>query len=226
MNNECKIIQDILPLYAENIVSEETSVFVETHLVDCGICRDLLNGMKDPTDVPITLSAAPLVHLKKKMFRKRMITVLVTAAVVLSIAITGLVYATIPQYIPFLYPGERTLMGETYYGAWAAMVMGESPESQPYLHYDGELIVYFCDDITRYSVESYWSEDGMTEIYRITAWYTVLDRIIGKSGVQPLFINPPSLDEGKLIRIYYNSNDGTEDAFFYGNTLPGAPAEG
>ena len=32
MKKECNIVQDVLPLYLENMVSEGTKVFVEEHL--------------------------------------------------------------------------------------------------------------------------------------------------------------------------------------------------
>ena len=35
MKNECSIIRDILPLYVENMVSEDTSEFVKEHLESC-----------------------------------------------------------------------------------------------------------------------------------------------------------------------------------------------
>ncbi len=39
MMNECKIVQDLLPLYAENLVSPETKTFVDSHCECCGECR-------------------------------------------------------------------------------------------------------------------------------------------------------------------------------------------
>jgi len=211
----CKIIQDILPLYVENIASDETREFVETHLVDCGNCRDLLNGMKDPSDIPITLSAAPLIHLKKKMFKKRMITVLVTAVVVLIATVIGFIYLTTPRYLPFYDTDVSTITGEEHIRRVTVTVMDET-------YLGGGIMCYFSDGVTGFSYESYWSEDGMTEVYRITAWYTVLDRITGRNSGKQLFINPPSINEGKLFRIYYNPNDGTEDVFIYGNAPLGS----
>ena len=40
MKNECSIIRDILPLYVENMVSEDTSEFVKEHLENskCSFC--------------------------------------------------------------------------------------------------------------------------------------------------------------------------------------------
>ena len=32
MKNECSIIRDLLPLYAENMVSDDTAAFVAEHL--------------------------------------------------------------------------------------------------------------------------------------------------------------------------------------------------
>lgn len=37
--NECKIVQDLLPLYAEDLISEETKSFVDSHCEGCGECR-------------------------------------------------------------------------------------------------------------------------------------------------------------------------------------------
>ncbi len=38
MKNECCIVQDLLPLYQENMVSEETALFVWEHLENCPEC--------------------------------------------------------------------------------------------------------------------------------------------------------------------------------------------
>lgn len=40
MKNECSIIRDLLPLYAENMVSPDTAEFVEEHLKGCEACRE------------------------------------------------------------------------------------------------------------------------------------------------------------------------------------------
>ena len=39
MRNECNIIRDILPLYADKMVSADTASFVEEHLTGCAECR-------------------------------------------------------------------------------------------------------------------------------------------------------------------------------------------
>ena len=47
MKNECNIIRDILPLYAEDMVSADTSAFVEQHLTKCAECRAELENLKN-----------------------------------------------------------------------------------------------------------------------------------------------------------------------------------
>lgn len=44
--NECSIVQDILPLYVEEMVSDDTVSFVREHLKDCPRCRAELENCK------------------------------------------------------------------------------------------------------------------------------------------------------------------------------------
>ncbi len=45
MKNECSIVRDILPLYLENMVSEETGAFVKEHLETCPVCMAELEAL-------------------------------------------------------------------------------------------------------------------------------------------------------------------------------------
>ena len=46
MKNECCAVRDLLPLYLENMVSEETARFVFEHLQECPECRGEYETMK------------------------------------------------------------------------------------------------------------------------------------------------------------------------------------
>ena len=52
MNNECSIVKDLLPLYVENMTSEETANFINNHLNTCAVCKSELDDMS--SDFPIT----------------------------------------------------------------------------------------------------------------------------------------------------------------------------
>ena len=51
MTNECNIVQDLLPLYAENMVSPETAQFVQTHLRQCPDCQAELSTLQDSSSL-------------------------------------------------------------------------------------------------------------------------------------------------------------------------------
>ena len=199
MKNECKIIQDILPLYVEDVASDETKAFVDEHLADCEDCRNMLYCMKQPPEMSIGLSTAPLVHLKKKLLKKRIATVLFTAAVVLTIAITVFAFLTSPQYVPYS-SDVLTLFDE-----------------------GGIVLCTFDDQVTGFYVNHYISEDGATGVFSITAWNTIWDLHFVKQSKQSVAI---VLSDGrqsfKQAAIYYQNNDGTEDVLLFGSDPHGS----
>lgn len=51
MKNECKIISDLLPLYSENLVCEETEEFVKNHLSECESCKKEFEALQSGDDL-------------------------------------------------------------------------------------------------------------------------------------------------------------------------------
>ena len=49
---KCEVIRDLLPLYEDNVVSEETQELVRKHLADCPECREELRKMRVPVSLP------------------------------------------------------------------------------------------------------------------------------------------------------------------------------
>ncbi len=78
MRNNCSIVRDILPLYAENMVSKDSAHLVRDHLKDCAKCRAEYESIKCPAQLPgadsspATLSdeIKPLKKIMKKLNRK------------------------------------------------------------------------------------------------------------------------------------------------------------
>ncbi len=57
MKNECSIVKDLLPLFVEDMVSEETAQYISEHLRDCAECRAEYDALK---------SGGPLASIEKK----------------------------------------------------------------------------------------------------------------------------------------------------------------
>ena len=95
MRNECNIIRDILPLYIDEIVSEDTISFVEKHLEKCAACRTELEKMKAPNALEIAASDTqakdekPLKAFAKKWNRNKRIVISAFAAVLLLVVLLG-----------------------------------------------------------------------------------------------------------------------------------------
>lgn len=104
MKNECKIVRDVLPLYLEDMVSEETADFVKEHLSNCAECSAELESMKADEKVDtmgIETSeqrkhgANAIVAIKKKIRKRKWIAVAITAGCLLAAII---LFHTFPIY--------------------------------------------------------------------------------------------------------------------------------
>lgn len=74
MNNECSIVRDILPLYTEDMVSEETEAFVRGHLTHCEACRAEHARMREPERPPERAAESgevPLTAFRRRRDRRK-----------------------------------------------------------------------------------------------------------------------------------------------------------
>lgn len=93
MNIPCSVINDLLPIYAENLASEESRALVQEHLEGCAACRERLEALQQPAE-RIPESTAPMKQLKKEIRRRRWRAAAIAALSVFLILFTLLVRAT------------------------------------------------------------------------------------------------------------------------------------
>ena len=55
MKLTCEIVQDLLPLYEENLCSEASRAAVEEHLKECSACRALVENIENLSEPKITV---------------------------------------------------------------------------------------------------------------------------------------------------------------------------
>lgn len=67
---ECKIVQDLLPSYIENLTTKETKVYIEEHLEKCQSCKQVLERMKQEFNLNITKKDNREVKYIKKFNKK------------------------------------------------------------------------------------------------------------------------------------------------------------
>lgn len=103
----CNIIRDILPLYLDDVVSDDTRELVEEHLETCDACRmeaDILGrNITLPTNRFIKLSDAEVVKkLKGRFLRKKVLVSILSVAAAIAVMIGIYAFMTMKSsFIPY-----------------------------------------------------------------------------------------------------------------------------
>lgn len=84
MNNiDCEIIMDLLPLYADGMVSNDTGEIVESHLKECEECQEIYRQMTGKID--FSFEKKPM--KKRKLKRKNILILIVLFYILLLLLI-------------------------------------------------------------------------------------------------------------------------------------------
>lgn len=203
MKNECSIVCDLLPLYAEDMVSEDTAEFVKEHLGNCPTCRAELEKLRKPVQ-PVAaqhvpdIDAEPLKRLKKALLMEKVQAILCTAAVLLALMLSGLSFLTAPEY--FAYSQELVTVTE---GA------------------NGEATISFSSEITNYKLQRIADPADEQTVYHLEVWTCAWDRMFSKPGAQDVTVKP---ENGHELLIYFtqfiNQSSSNSAVCIYGEIEP------
>ena len=231
MDKTCSIVQDLLPLYEEDMLREETKEFVDGHLVQCAACRAELDALK--ADVkPQPVSAQPLRELKKRLRRKKLTAVLLAVTLALTLATTGFAYLTAPQYLP--YDETEWMITRSPRALADGSIMSDGLTDLSGIE---SISVNLLTPVSGTKVTSTQDPDSGKTVYFITAWRTPLDTWCGTFDVsdtgdhaqreanallnalgetesaRTLF----TLDATNCTAIYYSPNNGQDDVLLCGS---------
>ena len=207
MDKTCSIVQDLLPLYEEDMLREETKEFVDGHLVQCAACRAELDALK--ADVkPAPVSAQPLRDLKRQLRRKKLTAVLLAVTLALTLATAGFAYLTAPQYLP--------------YNAADWSVHEPDASLDAVLNGEEHICIEPLTPVSGTEVESVIDPDSGETVYIISAWRTLLDKWLGKlDTVNGNGDNLILLDTTNCRVVYYAQNNGQANMVLYGERSGG-----
>lgn len=76
MNITCDIIKDLLPLYAEDMVSNDSKKLVDDHLCHCDRCRKELAELVKAPRVPLDVEPASLKRVENTIRRRKILAVM------------------------------------------------------------------------------------------------------------------------------------------------------
>lgn len=193
MEVTCNIIKDLLPLYLENMLSDDSHALVEEHIRNCKECGNYLNEMNNFNEMPLDRNASPLKKIKSSLYKKKIQTVIFSVMISFALFVILIAFVTAPEYIP--YSEKNVAINETG---------------------NGTVLVQFDDTVYGYNVSAYKSDDNSGYVYHITAWNSIWNRITKKSNPKYTVINP---NGENVVAVYYYQTDGSEDILIYGKDI-------
>ena len=109
--NNCDIIKDLLPLYKENLLSEESVKFVEDHLKSCPKCKNLLT---DEIEIK-NENTKPLDFVEKRIKKETRFFTLAVVSLIGSILIFIISYLNMPRHIEYEKDLYKVYKGDAIY---------------------------------------------------------------------------------------------------------------
>ena len=99
--NECGVVQDLLPLYADGAASGDTVKFLSRHLANCSACRNAYRSVKREAEAAVPrVTVEPedrrFLEIRNRIRRKRTLSLVVFGAVAASaayFALTDLIHS-------------------------------------------------------------------------------------------------------------------------------------
>lgn len=89
MEISCDIIRDLLPLYAEDMVSEDSKKLVDDHLCGCDRCTKQLGILKKTASYPIEVETTSLKRIGNTIHRRRVLAVLTTIMFIVTLVLSA-----------------------------------------------------------------------------------------------------------------------------------------
>lgn len=98
--NPCKLTEDLMPLYVDGALNEETKEFVKQHLAECEACRKLHEQMNRTVQI---ITSRQNTQASFKRFQRRMLlkrSLLIALCVLVSLALlTVILYRPLETYL-------------------------------------------------------------------------------------------------------------------------------
>lgn len=127
MKITCEIIADLMPLYIENICSEDSRKLLEEHVNQCEKCSKELEDMKHPIDCPAlkaeTQSKDPFLKIRRKVRIKIVLSIIITCFLMITVMFAIQEVGALHDYF---YPTEEAVINnETEQKEWIKVSVGD-----------------------------------------------------------------------------------------------------
>ncbi|MEO4053975.1 zf-HC2 domain-containing protein [Solibacillus sp. CAU 1738] len=164
---KCTIIQDLLPLYVDDVVSEDTKELVEQHLQTCQVCQKEYEQMTQTLYVPIENKVTLFEKVNKKWNRKKMI--LIAGSILTTLFLCFAVFSYVFHYEKMIpYSSDLFEIEQQSDGTLVSNYFGKSHAGTGMTHpmkveIDGEMknisLIYYVETIANSPTSNFLRED-------------------------------------------------------------------
>ena len=85
---DCKIVQDLLPNYIDNLTTKESNEFIENHIKECEDCKTVLENMKKDLKIDNNQKEKKIINFIKKYNKKMRILKLILLVIIIFYILT------------------------------------------------------------------------------------------------------------------------------------------
>ena len=178
MKTPCSVIQDLLPLYAEDLTGEDSRKLVEEHLEECEACKQSLEDLKEVRPVTALTDTVPLQLVKQLLRRHTVAWCLLVGCLVAAIAFAVVGRMTEAEGVS--YTKNAFEFGKNEAGVLYAKVTAKSPVD------------------VNYRTEYFHDNEGR-ECMSITGYTSPWLQLYGKSAVGKIY----PVHSKDIKNIYY-----------------------
>ena len=184
MKLSCEVIKDLLPLYVENITSDDSNQLIQEHLPECPACsayeQELKGGItKRQGDFETTA----LKLVQQDIIKRRRNSIIFISLIIALFMFVTFSYLTKPKYIS---QKESGITVETTQ--------------------ENDIYINFSHNVTSCKIRRTTWEEGQRVVI-IEAWTSIWDEILGKSTPSLSIKNV----KDSVDTIYYCSNQAGDD---------------
>jgi len=225
--NPCRITEDLLPLYVDGTLSEDSREYVETHLNGCEECRRLHSAMKKSVEIVLSRKSAQtsFKSFKRRMFWKKFL--LITLCCIAALAVlTVVLYTPIDKYLnrPFtmsMEPFEISVYSQT-----EGKVDVDIMHTEGSLYQQGFEIDFLPDEPETVFIRPYYTRMGQIDRWLNHTFGT--GTLTSGGGWHMSFTSDPDAPADaespfsrRCSKIIFISSDGERILWENGDILPG-----
>ena len=141
-NNNCKIVQDLLPNYIEELTNEYSNELIEKHFMECSDCKEIYENMKNKVNINEISEEKSKIKIFKKINKKMKLFKMIILIIVIILLV---IYLRRVSIIFWLDIKAKKYDNVDNYHSTSISYLGKGRISETETYYkDGKFIRIIC----------------------------------------------------------------------------------